>query len=139
MARDKSLKHGSSSDAFAEGAARFAELAQAVKARQAAELKGMPGSDAFTQPPSPCEVWASKYMCCAVGPSGTDATVSMAPVPHAMAMAPDFSELKRSYKPADVTRGVGARLDLKPAPMAGRLGRDERPRRSWLVRLWKGG
>lgn len=138
MAKDKTLRQGPAPGAFAEGAARFAELARSVKAQQVAEQQGAPFPENGVLMASPDEVWAAKYMSQSIGPSGTHAVSTLAPVPHAATIVPDFSELKRSYAPAsEFTQRGSATLGLSAA-MAVRLGREERPRRSWLVRLLRG-
>lgn len=141
MSNDRTLRHGPAPDAFADGAARFAELARAVKAQQTLETQGMSGAEGRMAAPPPDEMWSAKYCCQAIGPSGaaSDTAMMCAPVSHTMQAAPDVSELQRSYRPVPAaTHGMSAARDLRPAPMTVRLGRESRPRRSWLVRLWKG-
>lgn len=138
MTKDKILRQGPAPGAFAEGAARFEELARSVKAQQVTEQQGAPFPENGVLMASPDEVWAAKYMSQSIGPSGTHAAATLAPVPHAAAIAPDFSELKRSYAPASEFTPRGSAKPGLSAPMAVRLGREERPRRSWLTRLFRG-
>lgn len=138
MAKDKTLRQGPAPDVFAEGAARFEELARTVKTQQVAERQGTPFSENRVPMASPDEMWAAKYMSQSIGPSGTHAAAMLAPVPHAAAIVPDFSGLQRSYAPASELAQRGSAKPGLSAPIAVRLGREERPRRSWLVRLLRG-
>ncbi len=115
---------------FAQGAARFDELAQSIKARQSSEQR----AECITPVAPPEEVWSSQFASLTIGPARTDGTRVHAPVLHARTVAPDLSALKATAVPRP--ERMDMRLDAKPGAMAERLGRVEKPRRSLLARLF---
>lgn len=142
MARHKGLSNTAPSNPFAEGAARFADIARQVKAQQVAEQQGgaQPAGPVHTDAPD--EIWAKKFMSQAIGPAGIDAAIAPAPVWHAPAAIPEFASLRREMMRS---REFAPKKDLGLperhgviAPMGTGLGKDERPRRSWLGRLFRG-
>jgi len=126
-----------------EGAARFAEIARTVKAQQVAEQQETTAPARPMAADAPDEVWARKFMSQGIGPGGSDPATATAPVWHAPAMAPDFSAFRQAlvrqqeFSPRR-DLGLPPRPGMDRVSLGGRLGKDEPPRRSWLVRLFRG-
>lgn len=143
MTKEPHLSAGAGPNVFGEGAARLAEMARAVKARQLAELQGAAGPSGAVAIDAPDEAWSRKFASQAIGPTGADALKAMAPVWHAPAIVPDLASLRASVTHSqEFSRKMDAGLGGKPEglglPISERLGREDRPRRSWLARLFRG-
>ena len=128
--------------AFAEGAERLGQMASEVKAQQITEVQGpLPQSPPITAI-GPDEMWAKKYMTQGIGTQPDIIGVSgMTPMPHATFVMTDLAPRPVMPKATDAIKPA-----LKPvapettAPMNMRFGRkEERPKRSWLGRLIRGG
>jgi hypothetical protein len=143
MAKHKGLSNAEPKNAFAEGAARFAEIARTVKAQQVAEQHKGPATAAPVTVDAPDEAWARQFMSQAFDPSGSRRAAAAAPVWHAPEVLPEFASLRREMSRA---REIAPRRDLGLATtpvghrvsLGERLGYEERPRRSWLRRLFRG-
>lgn len=143
MAKHKSLSSTQPRNAFADGAARFAEIARQVKAQQVSEQRGGRDFAKPVQADAPDEIWARKFMSQAIGPTGTDGVTAAAPVWHGPRATAEFAALRQAMQRSQEVapkRDLG--VPVRPgaaAPMAARLGKkDEKPRRSWLGRLIRG-
>lgn len=127
---------------FADSAERFADLARSVKAQQIAEHQGVSTMPTAGDLEPPDESWARRHASKAIGPSGAQAVTAMSPVPHRHDFAPDFASLRPALtaksgfsRKAKIT----ASAPQRGAPMDIRFGhKEERPRRSWLGRLFRG-
>lgn len=143
MAKRNGLSGAAPRNAFAEGAARFAEIARTVKAQQVAEQQETTAPARPMAADAPDEVWARKFMSQGIGPAGSDPATARAPVWHAPAMVPDFSAFwqarvrQREFSPKR-DLGLPPRPGMDRVSLGGRLGKDEPPRRSWLARLFRG-
>jgi len=143
MAKHKNLSNAEPKNAFAEGAARFAEIARTVKAQQVAEQR----QGAFATEPvrvgAPDEAWARQFMSQVFDPSGSARATAAAPVWHAPEVLPEFASLRREMTRARQIRPE-RELGLSTTPvghrvsLGERLGHEDRPRRSWLGRLFRG-
>jgi hypothetical protein len=133
--KPKSLLEGGPANALGEGAARFDQLIESVKAQYAP-----PSADAV--PPvaanpllhvSPGEAWSRNFQSQSIGPNVQGLRLSdLAPVPRAM-VVPPAPEIVPSRASEIASRPVVA------APMAERLGKPEKlvkPRQSWLGRMF---
>ena len=124
---------------FAEGAARFAEMARQVKALQIAEQRGAAPRPQAAEITSPDEQWARNFASRAFGPAGVDTISARAPVCHARDFAPDLSALRPPAKPT-VFQAADLGLPKRPleagAPMDIAFRRDAPVRRSFLKRLF---
>lgn len=138
MAQPKPLSD-QQANGFAEGAARFAEIARSVKAQQIAEQQGT--AQAFEPAATPPdEIWARNFMSRSIGPSGVEAAASLAPRAVLPPMAPDFAALRSAERPTEFVRkpdlGVQPRILEGGAPQGFGAGRHPPVRRSWLARLF---
>lgn len=133
--KPKSLLEGGPANALGEGAARFDQLIESVKAQYAP-----PSADA-AQPVaanpllhvSPGEAWSRNFQSQSIGPNVQGLRLSdLAPVPRAMVVPPA----------PDIIPSRAAEIAPRPvvaAPMAERLGKPEKlvkPRQSWLGRMF---
>ncbi len=126
--------------AFADGAARFAEIARKVKTQQLAEQQGEAPAALRSDPPD--EIWARQFMTQAIGPTGAQPLTTMAPVPHHRDIVPDLAALKPGAARSRefVHSAAFARPSLAAeagAPLEIGRGRKPAPRRSWLGRLFR--
>lgn len=136
----RKLSDAAPRSAFADGAARFAEIARNVKTQQLSEQQGVVPPAPRFDPPD--EIWARQYSTQAIGPSGAQALTAMAPVPHHHDVIPDLAMLKPG---AARSREFSTALEIA-RPSASEVGTPigfgpdrKRPvRRSWLGRLLRG-
>jgi hypothetical protein len=136
--KPKSLLEGGSTNALGnalgEGAARFDQLIETVKAQYAPPADG---TQKFATNPllhvSPGEAWSRNFQSQSIGPNVQSLALSdLASVPRAMVLptAPDIVPPRA----ADI-----ASRPVVSAPMANQLGKPERlvkPRQSWLGRMF---
>ena len=131
---------------FAEAAARFDEIARNVKAQQAAAHRD---GGAVRPAEAPEEIWARQYMSQAIGRRGLSTPAAAMPVAHAETIAPDMATLRSALAhareaPQDTLKKADFGLPPHPgadhAPMNVRFGQknEEKPRRSWLRRWFRG-
>ena len=121
-------------NALGEGAARFDQLIETVKAQYAPPGES---TQTFATNPllhvSPGENWSRNFQSQSIGPNVQSLSLSdLAPVPRGM-IVPTAPEIVPSRAAEFAPRPVVA------APMAEQLGRPERlvkPRRSWLGRMF---
>ena len=139
----KRLSDAPRRNSFAEGAARFAEIARNVKAQQVAEQQTVSPAAVPVSADAPDEEWARKFSSRAIGPSGSDVLTAMAPVRHALDFGPDLASLRAArsrefsqQKNMKADLGLPLRPGMETAPMSARFGK-EQPRRSWLGRLFR--
>jgi hypothetical protein len=133
--KPKSLLEGGPANALGEGAARFDQLIESVKAQYAP-----PSADAARPVAanpllhvSPGEAWSRNFQSQSIGPNVPGLRLSdLAPVPRAMVVPPA----------PDIVPSRAAEIAPRPvvaAPMAERLGKPEKlvkPRQSWLGRMF---
>lgn len=135
----KPLSDKPAGTSFAEGAARFAEMARQLKAQQIAEQQGAAPAPQPVLIVSPDEQWARNFASQSFGPSGVDTVAARAPVRHARDFAPDLSSLRPAARPT-----VFEKAELAPperpleagAPMDIGFHREAPVRRSFLARLF---
>jgi len=134
--KPKSLLEGGPANALGAGAARFDQLIESVKAQYAPPAEGATAPLA-TNPllhVSPGEAWSRNFQSQSIGPNVQSLALSdLAAVPRAMVVPPA----------PEIVPPKAAEIAPRPvlaAPMAVQLGRPEklaeRPRRSWLGRLF---
>jgi hypothetical protein len=136
--KPKSLLEGGSTNALGnalgEGAARFDQLIETVKAQYAPPADG---TQKFATNPllhvSPGEAWSRNFQSQSIGPNVQSLALSdLAPVPRAMVL-PTAPEIVPP-RTADI-----ASRPVVTAPMSNQLGKPERlvkPRQSWLGRMF---
>ena len=132
--KPKSLLEGGPANALGEGAARFDQLIETVKAQYAP-----PGGNTqtFATNPllhvSPGENWSRNFQSQSIGPNVQSMSLSdLAPVPRGM-IVPTAPEIVPPRAAEFAPKPVVA------APMAEQLGKPERlvkPRQSWLGRMF---
>ena len=136
--KPKSLLEGGATNALAnalgEGAARFDQLIESVKAQYAPPSESVAKRD--SNPllhVSPGEEWSRNFQSQSIGPNVQSLSLSdLAPVPRAM-VVPPVSEIVPSRAAEIAPKPVMA------APMGARLGKPERlvkPKTSWLGRMF---
>ena len=121
-------------NALGEGAARFDQLIETVKAQYAPPADG---TQRFATNPllhvSPGETWSRNFQSQSIGPNVQSLALSdLAPVPRGM-VVPPAPEIVPSRAAEIAPRPVVA------APMATQLGKPEKlvkPRQSWLGRMF---
>ena len=133
--KPKSLLEGGPADALGRGAARFDQLIESVKAQYAApaEAAAPPASNPLLHV-SPGEAWSRNFQSQAIGPNAAGIALSeLASVPRAV-LVPAAADIVPGRAAEIAPRTVGA------ASLSVQLGRPEklaeRPRRSWLGRLF---
>jgi hypothetical protein len=136
--KPKSLLEGGSTNALGnalgEGAARFDQLIETVKAQYAPPADG---TQKFATNPllhvSPGEAWSRNFQSQSIGPNVQSLALSdLASVPRAMVL-PTAPEIVPP-RAADI-----ASRPVVSAPMSNQLGKPERlvkPRQSWLGRMF---
>jgi hypothetical protein len=136
--KPKSLLEGGSTNALGnalgEGAARFDQLIETVKAQYAPPADG---TQKFATNPllhvSPGEAWSRNFQSQSIGPNVQSLALSdLASVPRAMVL-PTAQEIVPP-RAADI-----ASRPVVTAPMSNQLGKPERlvkPRQSWLGRMF---
>lgn len=126
-------------NAFADGAARFAEIARTVKAQQIAEHQGT-GQAFEPSVTPPDEIWARNYASRGIGPAGLETLAALAPQARLPRLAPDPAALRECQRGAEFVRKAviapSPRLLEEGAPMGLRLRAEGPPRRSWFARLF---
>ena len=131
--KPKSLLEGGPADALGEGAARFAQLIESVKAQQAAPVEA---ARATTPNPllreSPGETWSRNFQSQSIAPGmGGFGPSDLAPVPRAMIVPP--------ISASDIVPSRTAEIAPRPAvaSMGTQMGKPpETRRRSWLGRMF---
>jgi hypothetical protein len=133
--KPKTLLEGGAGDALGEGAARFEKVIDGVKRQHAVtpEPTRTPAANPLLSA-SPGEEWARRFQSQAIGPMPSPLSAGeLAPVPRAMimpAIAPENPILPRAANIAPKA-SVGA-------PNI-RFGGPEKPRKSWLARVFSRG
>ena len=134
--KPKSLLEGGPANALGEGAARFDQLIDSVKAQYATPADAAPAPQASNPllHVSPGEAWSRNFRSESIGPNAQGLALSdLAAVPRG-AIVPPAPEIVPPRAAEIAPRPVVA------APMGAQLGRPEklleRPRRSWLGRLF---
>jgi len=136
--KPKSLLEGGPANALDAGAARFDRLIEEVRAQRAAPVQA-PAATAVANPllpVGPGEAWARNFQSHSIGPETPGVSVAdLAPVPRAVLIPP--------VSAADIVPSRAAEIAMpKPveaAPMSVQIGRGdrlERPRKSWLGRMF---
>lgn len=133
----KGLLENGAADGLAEGAAHFERLIESVRLNRNPPPLQTPA--ALTNPllsASPGEAWAKEFQTQSIGPDGgRTAVVDFAPLPKLVVVPPppEMFPAAREFAP---------RIDLAPpkdfVPQR-RLAEADRPRRSWLRRVFLGG
>ena len=134
--KPKSLLEKGAPNALSEGAARFDRLIESVKAQQmpAAEVSAPPTPNPLLHS-SPGEEWARRFQSQAIGPEQMRVSLGdLAPVPKAMLVPPMpareiVPERRAEFAPPSVAPG-------REMPLGTQLGKPEKPRRSFLARLF---
>ena len=138
----KSLLEGGPLNALGEGAARFDRLIESVKLQQqptpAQEPVAAPAPNPLLHA-SPGEEWARRFQSQAIGPEQWGVSLGdLAPVPKAMLVppmpTPDFVPERTTERAADLPPRPAA--PVLEAPLGTQLGKQEKPRRSFLGRLF---
>jgi hypothetical protein len=130
--KPKTLLEGGAADALGEGAARFEKVIEGVKRQHAVtpEPTRAPAANPLLSA-GPGEEWARRYQSQAIGPMPDPLSAGeLAPVPRALimrAITPENPILSRAAEIAPKV-SVGA-PDI-------RFGRGEKPRKSWLGRMF---
>jgi hypothetical protein len=135
--KPKSLLEGGPMNALDAGAARFDRLIEEVRAQRAAPAQApsaMPVSNPLL-PISPGEAWARNFQSHSIGPEARGVSVSdLAPVPRAALIPPAADIVPTRTMETAVPRPVET-----AAPMSVQIGkadRLERPKKSWLGRMF---
>ncbi len=131
--KPKSLLEGATVNALSEGAERFAQMIESVKAQQAAPVDVAP---AKTPNPllreSPGEAWSRNFQSQSIAPDVNGFALSdLAPLPRAMIVPP--------ISASDIAPGRSAEIAPRPAmaSMGTQMGKPpEARRRSWLGRMF---
>lgn len=131
--KPKSLLEGGPANALGEGAARFEQLIESVKAQHAAPVDAAPAVKANPLlQESPGEAWSRRFQSQSIGPDiARFDPADLAPVPRAMIVPP--------ISASDIVPDRRAEIAPRPgmAPMAMHIGKKaEAPRRSWLSRMF---
>jgi hypothetical protein len=138
----KSLLEGGPLNALGEGAARFDRLIESVKAQQlpmpAPEPVAAPAPNPLLHA-SPGEEWARRFQSQAIGPEQWGVSLSdLVAVPKAMLVPPipmpDFVPERTAERAADLPPRPAA--PVLEAPLGTKMGKPEKPRRSFLGRLF---
>jgi hypothetical protein len=136
--KPKSLLEGGPMNALDAGAARFDRLIEEVRAQRAAPThtpSAAPTSNPLL-PVSPGEAWARNFQSHSIGPETLGVSVSdLTPVPRAALIPPAPAA---EVVPARAAEVIAPR-PVEVAPMSVQIGRGdrlERPKRSWLGRMF---
>ena len=132
--KPKSLLESGATNALGEGAARFDQLIESVKAQYAPPATGtVPRESNPLLHVSPGEEWSRNFQSQSIGPNAQSLSLSdLAPVPRAM-IVPTAPEIVPSRAGEIAPRPVVA------APMGAQLGKPEKlvkPKTSWLGRMF---
>lgn len=137
--KPKSLIEGAPKDALSEGAARFERLIETVKAQQAApaERPAAAGPNPLLSV-SPQEEWSRRFQSQPIGPeAGGPSPGELAVIPRSALVPPLAQDLATAPR---IVPERAAELAARPAGAAlgARIGKPEKPRRSWFGRLIRG-
>ena len=131
--KPKSLLEGGPANALSEGAARFEQMIESVKAQHAAPVEAAPAK--MPNPllrESPGEAWSRNFQSQSIAPGVSSFALSdLAPLPRAMIVPP--------ISPSDIAPSRTAEIAPRPAvaPMGTQMGKPtETRRRSWLGRMF---
>lgn len=135
--KPKSLLDGGPANALGEGAARFDQMIESMRAQQAAPADVRPA----TAPNpllhvGPREAWSRQFQSQGIGPEEKGLSLAdLAPVPNAMLVPPVSGQA--------IVPDRAAEIAPRPtiAPMGAQIGRSDKfepRRRSWLGRMFRG-
>lgn len=136
--KTKSLLEGGPLNALGEGAARFDRLIESVKTQQQQTPPAEPVAAPAPNPllhASPGEEWARRFQSQAIGPEQWGVSLGdLAPVPKALLVPPMPTPDFVPERAADLPPRPAA--PVLEAPLGTQLGKSEKPRRSFLGRLF---
>lgn len=130
--KPRSLLESAPDDPLSAGVARFEKLIETVKVQQAQSTPQAPAAPAnpllYT---SPGEEWSRQFQSQSIGPELKGLTMSdLAPFRPAMVTPPAAPDIVPT-RTADIAPPSAARA------LGAQIGRPEKPRRSWLGRMFQ--
>lgn len=132
----KPLSDAPGRDALADGAARFDQMIETVRAQHAPAARNEP--EPIPNPfltSSPGEDWAREYQNFAIGPAAATPSLSELPVAPKSLLMPGRVELAKVSSPVPSAAAPPPAPVIDERPIGNRIGKAER-RRSWFARMF---